>query len=563
MRHPLLITVQKLFQHPAFQVLSIILSGWLAYSNTFHVPFVFDDYHAIVENRSLDSLAVFLASGIFNSPRWVALATFAFNKGLSGADVTGFHVLNLGIHLAAGLMVYFLARVTILSFGEMTAKRYAAAPVIAALVFVLHPVHTQAVTYIVQRFTSLATLLYLGSLLLYAKACSTVSSSDTTFSAGRLFYGSAVITCLLAMCAKEISFTLPVTMALYDVCFLRATVRQRLVRLAPFFLLMLLMPIYLIGIEQGKNIIAHGGGDEVSHPLPWLTYLYTEFRVVITYLRLLILPVGQNLDYDYPVYSSLFQFPVAASLAVLTALVAGALHLLKTSFNETCNSPALPRICGFAVAWFFVTVSIESGVVPLIDIIFEHRVYLPSVWFMFALGMLVCDLYHRAGAARHAVLLATVSLLCIYGYATYQRNHVWSDRLTLWSDVVAKSPLKTRGWTELGILYVNKLEPARAIPLLEHAVNLNPDYYLAHVWLGRALIQNGEHDRALHHYVVTTRLAPGFSQGWELAGRLLLEMGRAGEAVYYLVRAQELDPERFVSQGHLQRALMLETDVQK
>lgn len=554
----------RLLQHPAIQVLCIILSGAAAYSNTFHVPFLFDDFHAIVENRSLDSLSTFLASDVFPNPRWVALATFALNKGLGGLDVAGFHAVNLAIHLANGLVVYFLAKATTSSFDETASRRYGAAPIIAALAFVLHPVQTQSVTYIVQRMTSLATLLYLAALLLYALNFLRVSASTSSFDPLRyLLYPAAFISCLLAMGTKEISFSLPAMLALFDVSFLRGTVRQRFLRLAPFALCMLVMPVFLFGLERGFDTFTHGGGDESSFPLPWMTYLLTEFRVLITYLRLLVLPVAQNLDYDYPVYTSIFQPQVVGSLAAIVAISTGGIYLLKSSFRPSCLSPALLRVCGFAIAWFFITISIESGFVPLIDTIFEHRVYLPSSWFMIAFGMLGCELYHRAGTARQAVLLAAISLLCISGYATYQRNQVWSDRLTLWSDVVAKSPMKARGWTELGILYVNRLDPARAIPLLERAVNLNPDYYLAQVWLGRALVQNGERDRALYHYIVTTRLAPGFSQGWELAGRLLLEKGQAGEAVYYLGRAQELDPEGFVSQGHLQRALKLETHVLK
>jgi protein O-mannosyl-transferase len=552
-------TIQRLLRKPAIQILFIVLSGGLAYSNTFHVPFVFDDFSAIVDNRKLESLFTFLTSDPFNNARWFAFATFAFNKGISGTDVTGYHIVNLIIHNLAGLTIYALVTTTLRSFGEDTVRRYAFAPVIAALAFVLHPLHTQSVTYIVQRMTSLATLLYLTAILLYAQGISGDVPADGSHRSRRpVLYLLAVISCLLAMSTKEISFTLPLVLALYDICFLKGAVRERILRLVPFFLCMLVLFYYLVGMERSLNVLSHGGGDDVSYPLPRVPYLITQLSVLCTYLRLLVLPIGQNLDYDYPVFYSLFQPQAAAAFILIMSLLCGGIYLLKRSCRGSCRSPALLRVSGFAAAWFLTTVSVESGLVPLIDKIFEHRVYLPSVWFFIMFGMLVCELYHCTLKYKNAVVTMVITLLVLSGYATYRRNHVWRDTLTLWSDVVCKSPEKERGWTSLGVYYVNKMDPARAVPFLEHAVNLSPDYYLAHAWLGRALMQLGDRDRALYHYLITTRLAPGYSKGWELAGRLLLETGQVGEAVFYLSRALELDPEGFVSQGHLQKALSLQ-----
>jgi len=551
-------SILSLFHKPAVQVLFITLSGWLVYSNTFDVPFVFDDFHVILETRKLDDLPAFLGSGLFPHPRWFALATFAFNKGLGGSSVTGFHALNLLIHLATGIVVFSLAKSALSSFGENTDHRYAFAPFVASLAFVLHPIHTQSVTYIVQRMTSLTTLLYLGAILLYAKVFPGVETTVSPSSARRLIlYMLALISCLLAMMTKEISFTLPFVLTLYDLCFLKGTVRERGFRLAPFFLAMLVLSFYLVGLERGMAVMSHGGGDEISYALPHLTYLITELSVLCTYLRLIILPIGQNLDHDYPVFTSLFQLQAGAAFVLVVALLSGGVFLLKKSFSSGCRYPGLQRICGFAIVWFFITISIESGLVPLIDTIFEHRVYLPSVWLFIAFGMLVCELYQRTAKGRQVVVIV-IALMALSGYATYRRNHIWRDTLTLWTDVVEKSPEKTRGWAELGIYYVNKLDSARAVPLLERAVKLNPDYYLAHCWLGRALMQRGDLKGALDHYLVTTRLAPGFSKGWESAGRLLLVQGQVGDAVFFLSRARELDPEGFVSHDHLQQALSID-----
>lgn len=551
------VKIQRAFHIPAFQILLVILSGGLVYSNTFDVPFVLDDYHVIVDNKKLADFSTFLASDLFPNPRWIALATFALNRTLANLNLAGFHAVNLLIHLAAGIVVYFLTKTIISSFGDVSVRRFAAAPVIASLGFVLHPLHTQSVTYIVQRMTSLASLLYLLAVLLYAKAFHVGASTNASDRSRRyILYGIAIVSCLLAMGTKEISFTLPIVLALYDFCFLAGTVRERIQRLVPFFVCALVLSLYLVGMEKGFNVLSHGGGDDVSYPPPHLTYIITEISVLCTYLRLLILPVGQNLDYDYPFFSTILHPQVAAALVLITALLGGGIFLLKKSFSSNCKSPELIRVGGFAIAWFFITISVESALVPLIDTIFEHRVYLPSVLFFIFFGMIACVLNQSFGSGKQIVFLAVFLLLGLAGYATYQRNHVWRDTATLWTDVVRKSPNKVRGWASLGIHYVNKLDPARAIPLLEHAVSINPDYYPAHTWLARALVQSGDRNRALTHYLIVTKIAPNFSKAWEAAGRLYLENGQVNESIYFLNRALELDPDSFISQGHLQKALM-------
>ncbi len=548
--------ILKLFHNPILRILLIIVSGGLAYSNTFDVPFVLDDYHVIVDNKKLVNFSTFLASDLFPNPRWVALASFALNRSVSDLDLAGFHAVNLIIHLAAGIAVFLLTRTVISTFEEPISRRYAASPLIAALGFVLHPLHTQSVTYVVQRMTSLAALLFMTALLLYALAFT--ESNNSVRYRRFILYPLALMSCVLAMGTKEISYTLPIVLTLFDFSFLKGRFQERILRLLPFLLCTLALAFFLVGVERGVGVLSHGGGDDVSFPPPHKTYIITQFSVLCTYLRLLILPLGQNLDYDYPFYTSLLHPVAASSFLLVIAFFCCGLYLLKKSFLHNNRLAVLERIGGFAILWFFITISIESGLVPLIDTIFEHRVYLPSVWFFIVFGMLASEAIHRFQSAKFAVILVLSVLFVLAGFSTHRRNHTWRNTVSLWSDVVSKSPDKVRGWASLGIHYVNILDPAKAIPFLEHAVRLNADYYPAHSWLGRALVQKGERDRALEHYLITTRLAPKYPKGWEAAGRIYLEKGQVRDAVNYLKRSMELDPVGFVSQGHLQWALFIE-----
>jgi len=557
---PLYDHICDLLRRPAVQIVCVLLLGLLAYSNTFHVPFVFDDIHVIVENRSLDSLSAFLTSDYarFRDARWFPLITFAINRSLGGFNVTGFHVVNLLIHLSVGIVIYVLTATTIASFGSNSSRRYSLAPFVAALVFVLHPLHTQSVTYIVQRMTSLATLGYLASILFYVKAVGAGEGNDRTDHRFRWFaYVAALVCALLAMGSKEISFTLPLMVVVYDLCFLRGNPQERCRRLIPFFICLLVMFFQLVGAEKLLYVQTHGGGDSVSHAMPRQMYLITQLCVLMTYLRLLVVPVGQNLDYDYPKFTSLLEPQVAVSFLFLALFAALGAYLVKRSFSHESSGQALVRMAGFAIVWFFITISIESGLVPLIDTIFEHRVYLPSVWLFVVFGMGVGELCHRWQRLNNIFVVTVIAAVMVLGVATYRRNLVWSDHLTLWTDITNKSPGRARGWTNLGMYYVNRLDPTRAVPFLEHAVDLNPEYYPAHYWLGRALVLSGDADRALEHYLQLTVLAPDFPKGWEAAGRILLEKNYVPEALNFLNRSIELDPEGFASHGHLQKAMAL------
>jgi hypothetical protein len=541
------------FRTTACQVLLIILLGGLVYSQTLHAPFEFDDFANIVDNEKLASLSTYLHSiswGTFSPKgRWLALATFAINKSLSTGDITGFHIVNILIHLTTAITVYFLTKITLATFGAEASRRYALVPFLAALGFVLHPVQTQAVTYIVQRMTSLATLFYLGTILLYALSFSTAApstKSDTVRT--RALYPLALILSLLAISSKEISVTLPVTIALYDFCFLSGSTKQRLTRLTPFAVIMLVMPLYLLGADAAVVSVTHGGGSEQSRALPRLTDLYTESRVIVTYLRLLLLPIQQNFDYDYPVYDSLLQLPVLLSLTLICSLLWSAWRLLKISHAATCRFPVLMRVSGYAICWFFITLSIESVVVPLLDTIVEHRLYLPSVWFFIAGAFLVVELTVRAPAAKKVVVTVTALLFMASGYATMQRNTVWRDFGTFWGDVVAKSPNKARALSRLGKHYADKLEPAKAIPLLERAIAINPGYAPSHYALGLALAQRGDSQGALLHYLMTARLIPKSSKGWLEAARICMEEGNTADAARYFQRAFDVEPNTLTAQ---------------
>jgi tetratricopeptide (TPR) repeat protein len=226
-------------------------------------------------------------------------------------------------------------------------------------------------------------------------------------------------------------------------------------------------------------------------------YLITQFHVIVRYLQLLVLPYGQNLDHTIPLSTSLLEPLPLLSLLLLLGVLAGAVVLWRRGEPGTQTPMAgLCRLAAFGIFWFFIALSVESSIVPIRDLMFEHRVYLPSVGFFLSVVSLVGLATGRFGRKLPWLWtgapfgLAVVALLSVG--TTVARNRVWLDGITLWSDVRDKSPGKYRAYSMLGTYYVEEGRTQEALAVLETAVRLNPKAYdslfnLAQVygWLGR------------------------------------------------------------------------------
>jgi tetratricopeptide (TPR) repeat protein len=516
----------------------------LAYSNTLGASFHLDDFPRIVQNDGLHDLGKLWPP---HGNRYLGDLSFALNFRLGGLEPLGYHLVNLLVHLCNALLVAWLAAATL----RTPALRDAAAgpllrerlPLTAGLLFALHPIQTQAVTYVVQRFASLATLFCLLSLVLYAQArLSLERERSPRLRAASLLVLSAAFAAA-AMRTKEISFTLPVVTLGYELLFFRGPWR-RLLLLLPVAATALLVPLGLAASGQ-RLADALGDGQLPAETLaiPRSVYLLTESRVLATYLRLLVLPVGQNLDHDFPLSHTPWEPGVLISLAVLVTVVSGAIALLVRARR---SGEAAGVLVFSGVAWFFVTSSVESSVIPIRDVIVEHRMYLPSAGAAVVLATaLLCALERLrsrlpAGVGLAAALLVTAVPL---GAATYARNRVWKDELTLWSDVVAKSPQKARPHNNLGVALAEAGRFAEAIPEYREAIRLDPGFGDPHNNLGIALYSTGRGlDEAIREYREAIRLDFHLANAHSNLGLAYRLKGQLDDAIRALRQAIRLEP---------------------
>ena len=561
--------LKKFLHHPLCHLLLILLVGAVAYANSFQVPFVLDDLELIANNDIIRNLGNFLPGGSgydFTPRRWFGYFTFALNYHFGGLDVTGYHLFNLAVHLCTALLVYALVRLTFrtpkLSASGLVSQAGTVA-LLAALFFVAHPVQTQAVTYIVQRLASLCTLFYLLALVLYVAARLGFDNQAAQGGGwrslaaggwhGPLLLTGSFVAALLAMCTKEIAFTLPLVIVLYEASFFRGQWQRRALILLPLLLTLPLIPYSIL--TSGSGVPLEDGAADLelqlrAHTdLPRLHYLFTQFRVIVTYLRLLILPVGQNLDYDYPVFTTLFTPPVLLSCLLLAALLVLAIYLYRLS-SEAVDPARVAlhelRLVAFGIVWFFLTLAVESGLVPLADVIFEHRLYLPSIGLAIALAVLIVLAAQRVSLRLVARLVLPVAMLTIalLVVATWQRNQVWQSEISLWTDAARKSPAKARPWYNLGTHLIKAGDANQAIQALSQAVKLDPEHAKAWHNLGRALLMAGRYREALQPLRKSVKLDAQHDNAVINLSVALIYTNQPREAVFRLEHMRQKFPER-------------------
>ncbi len=357
----------------------------LAYSNTFHAPFHFDDRPQITLNPNiqirvftLDRLVQLVTHTYKETIRVFSFFTIAVNYYFGGFDVFGYHLVNFVIHVASGIFLYWFL---LLTFNLPSLKeRYGAisykVALFSSLIFISHPIQTQSVTYIVQRMTSMAGMFYLLSLILYVKGRLTTGLLRT------LYFGGMVLSYLLGVFSKENVAILPLFIALYEFYFFQ---KLDLSPRGKNILLVLIGIVVVVGafgfIFWGRRYIDLTIVGYQYRTFTMSERVLTQFRVVLYYVTLLIYPHPSrlNLDYDFPISKTILD-PATTLISIL--IIAG---IVGYSIWVARKKPVL----SFFVLWYFGNLVIESSIFPL-EMVYEHRLYLPAVgpFVLFSLMMI-------------------------------------------------------------------------------------------------------------------------------------------------------------------------------
>ncbi len=516
--------------------------GLAIYSNTFRSSFVFDDFQAITSNPSIRHLDLPLLWQAFNT-RFIVGVSLALNYALGKENVVGYHLFNTLVHVLNSYLVYQFVCLTFKTprMSKSSSFDPKLLGFLTALIFLTHPLQTQGVTYIWQRATSLATFFYLGALVFYIQG---------RLKSSRVSYGFCLLFVILGMFTKEIVFTLPLALGLYEVIFLKELplkTRQKVFLWVPLCLTLLIIPWgmtkadgHILKFLRPNNIYFNPGHERnlikdllqmtrttSEDKMPRREFVLTELNVLRTYLRLFILPIHQSVDYDYPKARSLMEPNTFLSFILLVSLLGGAFLLLK-------KHPLL----AFGIFWFFLTVSVEA-LVAQEEFIFEHRMYLPMVGLSLFLVTGVSSFFKNSPRKLTLLILGVVAS---YSFLTYQRNFVWRDEFTLWDDAVRKSPKKGRPYNNRGYAYEKMGLFEKALADSNKAIKINPNATSGYNNRGISYKNKGNIDQALTDFNKAIELQPDNAEAYSNRGSIYERKGLLDQALADCSKAIKINP---------------------
>jgi tetratricopeptide (TPR) repeat protein len=513
----------------------LVLIVLIAYSNTIHSTWHFDDYQNIVANPAVHLKTLSwkgVQSALMTRPggmRAVAYLSFALNYYISGLNVFSYHLVNLLVHLCNAWLVFFIVVQLAQSMHpEAPLAKARVLAFFATALWAVSPLQIQAVTYIVQRIASLAAFFFLLSFLLYVKWRQ--GPPHWRFLAG------ALLSALAALGTKENTAMLPGLILVYEIYRIK-DLRSWCKAKWPLLLTAVLFGTVLLGLAfQRFHVIQRLRWGYLGRDFTMTERVLTQFRVVVFHISQLLLPLPSRLalHHEFPKSHSLLSPPTTLVSLFLIAAMIAALLLAKKRW---------PLLSFFGV-WFFLNLVIESSVIP-IEMIFEHRLYLPSAGFfvvvVFPLLFWKSDLQPKTLRFSPGIAICSVAVLTSV-FLTYERNRVWKDETTLWEDNRDKYPQSVRGQTNLGNIYAAEGKDDLAELALREAIRLNPNYPGAKVNLALLCLNQGRLKESLEW-------ADSTVPGWNAVpviyydlGLIYDKNGQLDKAVDNYQKALERDP---------------------
>ena len=342
------------------------------------------------------------------------------------------------------------------------------------------------------------------------------------------------MTAVLGMLTKEIVFTLPFAILLYDYCFLKTvpwTLERKDHSVILSFIMLVIFILLFFMLSSVRNPFDTVPPDQgYSYSISMKEYFFTQFRVILTYIRLFILPINQNLDYDYQISTGFFQLKTFLSFSILLGILAAGILLFKKY-----------RLISFGIFWFFLTMSVESSIIPISqNVIFEHRTYLPGFGFFLVLTG-VFFYFFRERYIRIAVIILLI-IASINTVLTYQRNEIWKSEYTLWSDCIKKSPDKARTNNNFGLILFGEGKIKEAIDHYNKALSITPYYVPPYYNRGNAYAELGQYQLAFEDYNQAIRLQPDYAEAYYNRGSAYSKFGQNQLAIDDFNKAIALNP---------------------
>ncbi|MBW2408867.1 MAG: tetratricopeptide repeat protein [Deltaproteobacteria bacterium] len=533
-----------------YEFLLIVLMAvvtFFVYTKTLTGDFIFDDGFNIKYNshiRIKQITAESLLDAGFKGPakrRPVPKITFALNYYFHGNNVIGFHMVNILIHIANGLLLYLLVNVTWSTPALRPYRgKYGWITFFTAFIWLVHPIQTQAVSYMVQRMTSLATMFYVLSLLCYIQARIETGNIKKV-----IWFCVMPVSGILALGSKEISTTLPFFIFLYEWYFFQDLSMTWIKKRIPLIALVLVLLGIISLMYLGGHPIEKITSMYANHPVTMTQRVLTQMRVVILYISLLLWPHPGRLNLAHDFQTSHSMLDPATTLLSMAAIIVFVVAAVLTAKRH--------RLISFCILWYFGNLVIESSVIAL-EPVFEHRNYLPSMFFIF----LVVFLFWRYLKPKWlAPLLLCVSVF-VCSLWTFERNEVWRSPILMWKDSIKKSPQYSRPYNNLGVALMHMGLNQLAEEQFRRAIEIDPKGARAHTNLGYVLAQQGHFEEAIQHLTKALEIDPKHYEIYNNLGLVMTLQGHYREAIEYFFITVAIKPNYTHAHNNLGKALVKE-----
>lgn len=533
-----------------FAIVALAAIIFIIYGNSFDCSWHFDDEANITDNPNLHLKEItweHVKRTLFsdrNNPhvlyRPVACLSFGLNHYFGELDVFGYHLLNIFIHLISSIFLFLFIYHTLNlpSLKTKYATHSYSIALLSTILWAINPIQTQAVTYIVQRMASLAGMFYIMSMYFYLKFRTTETGDKKVF-----FLILCLVSFVMAFGSKENAAILPLSIFLYEILLLQEiTVKNIRKKMNIFFIVtgaILILGFTYIYIHDG-NIFSFLNGYE-NRPFTLTQRLLTEPRIIIFYISLLLYPMPNrlNIAHSFQISTSLFD-PISTVLSIL--FIAGAISYAIYSAKKQ-------PLFSFCILFFFLNHLIESTFFPL-ELIFEHRNYIPSMLFFvpIVIGFFYLFNYYSAKKPMQYILLSFILFFLIgLSHSTFMRNFTWKNEKNLWIDAVEKSPELFRPHNNLGRYYHDHGYKEEAILEYQKALespgtNRIDETFVTYYNLGKIYGDLKDYKKALSFYYRAMCMNPYFPPIYNDIASVFDREGKHQLAYDYLLKAIRLNP---------------------
>lgn len=491
-------------------IILITILGFAVYGNSITGGFIWDDYYVVKDNVYIKNLSylpdifsknTYAGANIaYFSYRPLVLTTYMINYAICGLDVRAYHLTNILLHVMAALTVYWLL---IILYKDMLLA------FLSSALFVIHPIHVEAVTYIAGRADPLSLLFMMTCFILYIKR----SQSKGVFT-----YTLMCLSYSLALLSKENSLILPALLLLYHYTF------RKKIEFKDFFsILGLIIAYILLRLAFVEATLPH-----TSH-LTTLAERIPGFFVSLTnYTKLMLLPVSHHTEYGFKL------FKITDPKAVLGILIL--FSLLTYAFKKRKSD----NVIFFSILWFFIALLPSSNLYPIpTGYMADHWIYLSSVGVFLLLGDGILSLFRNKNLKIFAVVLAVAAMI-FYGYSTVKYNELWKNPILFYASTLKYSPNSERTNASLAMLYSEVGRKKDAIVLYKKAIEINPYYRDPYINLGNLYMEMRDGAKAIELYKKAIEIMPDFAEAHYILAQIYYKYGEYGLAIQYCDKARGL-----------------------